>query len=139
LTGRTSPTLRWRCVTATLQEVGLASQPESGPAARQRITDPFPVGGRRPAALFALCNQCKAASGESRQVIVPGHWALAIPKGASMPERTTCTILIVDDEELNRDAVRRILERAGFAVCEAATGTEGLRLLSAVRPDLVIL
>src|SRR5439155_19881066 len=54
-------------------------------------------------------------------------------------EGTTCTILIVDDEELNRDAVRRILERAGFAVCEAATGAAGLRLLGTARPDLVIL
>ena len=56
-----------------------------------------------------------------------------------MAERTSLTILIIDDEEANRYALRRILEKSGFVVLEAATGAEGLRILSETRPDLVIL
>src|SRR5262249_38482331 len=56
-----------------------------------------------------------------------------------MAERTSLTILIIDDEEANRYALRRILEKSGFVVLEAATGAAGLRILSETRPDLVIL
>ena len=48
------------------------------------------------------------------------------------------TILIVDDDEGHRDTTRMMLERAGFAVQEAATGHDGLDLADG-RPDLVIL
>ena len=49
------------------------------------------------------------------------------------------TVLVIDDTEANRYSMRRILERAGFAVLEAATGADGLRRLAEARPDLVIL
>src|SRR5262245_20610180 len=55
-----------------------------------------------------------------------------------MSEKPQATILLVDDRESNRYAVSRILRKAGYAVREAATGEEGLRL-AADRPDLVIL
>jgi two-component system cell cycle sensor histidine kinase/response regulator CckA len=55
------------------------------------------------------------------------------PRSAAVP-----TILLVDDAEKVRHVTRRILQGAGFAVREAATGTEGLRL-AAERPDLIIL
>lgn len=41
------------------------------------------------------------------------------------------TILIVEDERTLREVVRKYLELDGFAVLEAATGTEALRLLQA--------
>lgn len=47
-------------------------------------------------------------------------------------------ILIVDDEEDLRSTYRLILERAGFAVEEAASGAEALAL-AATGPDLVLL
>jgi signal transduction histidine kinase len=48
------------------------------------------------------------------------------------------TILLVDDSEDNRYAVRRYLERAGFLVTEATSGRETLQMVGK-NPDLVIL
>jgi PAS domain S-box-containing protein len=55
-----------------------------------------------------------------------------------MSEKPQATILLVDDRESNRYAVSRILQKAGYAVREAGTGEEALRLV-AERPDLMIL
>ncbi len=48
-------------------------------------------------------------------------------------------VLIVDDEQPIRDALRRKLQREGFVAFAAANGLEGLRLFHAERPDLVVL
>ena len=47
-------------------------------------------------------------------------------------------ILIVDDEEHVRAALKQVLERAGYEVAVAATGNEGLELMKRDRADLVI-
>lgn len=49
------------------------------------------------------------------------------------------TIYIVDDEVTLREVVRRYLERDGFNVIEAATGTEALSLLRKTPADLILL
>lgn len=49
------------------------------------------------------------------------------------------TILHIDDNEANRYIVRRILQNAGFAVVEAATGFAGLEAIALHQPALVIL
>ena len=49
------------------------------------------------------------------------------------------TILIVEDNEKNMKLVRDILQHAGHATLEAATGREGLRLAVEQRPDLVLM
>jgi len=49
------------------------------------------------------------------------------------------TILVVDDDDVILALVRRVLERAGYAVRGATDGHEGLRILFAERPDLVVL
>ncbi len=49
------------------------------------------------------------------------------------------TILNVDDQEPGRYAKRRILERAGYAVVDAGSGRDTLRLLDEVHPALVLL
>ncbi|QIR35699.1 response regulator [Tolypothrix sp. PCC 7910] len=49
------------------------------------------------------------------------------------------TILHVDDNEANRYVVSRILQNAGFAVVEAATGAAGLKAVAEYQPALVIL
>ncbi|HET9087209.1 MAG TPA: response regulator, partial [Acidobacteriaceae bacterium] len=46
-------------------------------------------------------------------------------------------ILVIDDQETTRYIFRRILNRAGYIVEEAATGEEGL-LKAASSPDLII-
>lgn len=49
------------------------------------------------------------------------------------------TVLVVEDERDLRDLLRRYLERAGHSVLTASTGAEALRIVSASRPDLVLL
>ena len=48
-------------------------------------------------------------------------------------------ILNVDDNDTNRYVKTRIMQRAGYEVVEAATGTEALRLIRERNPTLVLL
>jgi CheY-like chemotaxis protein len=48
------------------------------------------------------------------------------------------TILVIDDDEAVRYAIRRIARDEGFTVALAADGEEGLALLESVLPALVI-
>jgi two-component system, chemotaxis family, chemotaxis protein CheY len=48
-------------------------------------------------------------------------------------------ILIVDDSNLSRRMIRRILEAAGYEVMEAADGFAALEKYSLDQPDLVML
>lgn len=48
-------------------------------------------------------------------------------------------LLIVDDNAATRYALRRRMERQGFIVLEAGTGTEGLEMIAAELPDALIL
>jgi DNA-binding response OmpR family regulator len=49
------------------------------------------------------------------------------------------TVLVVEDEPKLRDLVRSYLERDGFSVLTAATGSDGVQLALTAQPDLVIL
>jgi len=51
----------------------------------------------------------------------------------------TTRILVVDDADASRFIKVQILRRAGYQVSEARTGTEGLELARALRPDLAVL
>ena len=53
--------------------------------------------------------------------------------------RLPCTILVADDHEDLRDAVRLVLEYYGFAVHTAATGLDALAMAQATRPRIVLL
>jgi two-component system nitrogen regulation response regulator NtrX len=48
-------------------------------------------------------------------------------------------VLVVDDEQAIRDALRMTLEYEGYRVAEAATGPEGLERIAKETPDLVLL
>ncbi len=48
-------------------------------------------------------------------------------------------ILLVEDNEMNRDAISRLLERRGFSVITAGDGEEGVRRCREERPDLVLM
>ncbi len=54
-------------------------------------------------------------------------------------QRVGATLLLIDDDEMNRDALSRRLERAGYTVLTAEGGERGLELLSAHRVDAVLL
>ncbi|GBD22440.1 Alkaline phosphatase synthesis transcriptional regulatory protein PhoP [bacterium HR29] len=49
------------------------------------------------------------------------------------------TILVVEDDEALRFAVRRQLEREGYTVLTAARGDDGLKVARERRPDLIVL
>jgi CheY-like chemotaxis protein len=48
-------------------------------------------------------------------------------------------ILVVEDNDLNRDVLSRRLVRQGFEVLAAANGQDGMSLARGERPDLVLL
>jgi CheY-like chemotaxis protein len=47
-------------------------------------------------------------------------------------------ILLVDDDDLSRQTIHQMLERAGHLVVSTANGSEALELFRTGRPDLVI-
>ncbi len=48
-------------------------------------------------------------------------------------------VLVVDDHPGFRRLARRLLERGGFVVAEAATGADAVRDAERLRPDVVLL
>ena len=48
-------------------------------------------------------------------------------------------ILIVEDDELNRDSLRRLLRRRGYEILLAVDGDEALAVARAGAPDLVLM
>ncbi|GAB3279111.1 response regulator [Parahaliea aestuarii] len=48
-------------------------------------------------------------------------------------------VLLVEDNELNRDMLVRRLKRAGIAVISAGDGAEALRLMAEQRPSVVLM
>jgi len=49
------------------------------------------------------------------------------------------SILIVEDDELNRDSLRRLLRRRGFDISIAVDGIAGVEAARTERPDLVLM
>jgi CheY-like chemotaxis protein len=49
------------------------------------------------------------------------------------------TILIVEDNEMNRDMLSRRLERKGYEVLLAVDGETGVEVARAKRPDLILM
>ena len=48
-------------------------------------------------------------------------------------------ILIVEDDELNRDSLRRLLRRRGFEIALAVDGHEGVAAAKSETPDLILM
>ena len=48
-------------------------------------------------------------------------------------------ILLVEDNEMNRDMLARRLERQGYQVVIAVDGDQGVRLAQAEAPDLILM
>jgi CheY-like chemotaxis protein len=49
------------------------------------------------------------------------------------------TILIAEDNPVNRELLRELLETRGYSVSEACNGQEALREIEKVRPDILLL
>ncbi len=55
-------------------------------------------------------------------------------------EKTVASkILIVEDNEMNRDMLSRRLERRGYETCTAADGLEAIERAQALQPNLILL
>lgn len=54
-------------------------------------------------------------------------------------EHSPCEVLIVDDEPVNRNALRRMLEKEGFGVAEAENGRAALEHVARNRPSAILL
>jgi len=48
-------------------------------------------------------------------------------------------ILIVEDNEMNRDMLSRRLERRGFAIAIAVDGQQGVDMARSEKPDLILM
>lgn len=48
-------------------------------------------------------------------------------------------ILLVEDNEINRDMLTRRLQRHGFSVCCAADGADGVAMAASETPDLILM
>lgn len=55
-----------------------------------------------------------------------------------MNKKKSMSVLIVDDEEMMRDLLKRILSRGGFEIITASSGNEALKKLATNQVDLVI-
>jgi len=49
------------------------------------------------------------------------------------------TILLIEDNEMNRDMLSRRLERKGYRVVTAEDGKQGVELAEQIRPDLILM
>src|SRR4051794_35741274 len=69
----------------------------------------------------------------------PSASAAAAARIEQMPDPSSGTVLVVDDEPTIAEIVARYIERAGFEAYQAMDGPEALRLADLHRPDLVVL
>jgi CheY-like chemotaxis protein len=51
----------------------------------------------------------------------------------------TTRVLIAEDNPVNRELLRELLENRGYAVAEACDGLEALKMVEAAPPDLLLL
>lgn len=49
------------------------------------------------------------------------------------------TVLIVEDNEMNRDMLTRRLERKGYSVISAVDGPQGIEMARAEAPDVILM
>lgn len=83
------------------------------------------------------CDQQAAETASMIQEVVSTIWPCG--DGGDAAQATPGSLLIVDDNEINRDVLSRHLARQGHAVTVAANGRQALELLSTRTFDLVLL
>jgi CheY-like chemotaxis protein len=70
--------------------------------------------------------------------MIPSHQPYE-PPGAAARSQSGPTVLVVEDEEVLRAGIRRLLQNEGYNVLEAADGATALQLLDTTPSDHVAL
>ncbi|MCG5239460.1 response regulator [Azospirillum doebereinerae] len=65
--------------------------------------------------------------------------SLGVETATTMPTLPPSRVLAVDDNDVNRDIIRRLLERSGHTVLTASNGREALRAVEESDIDLVLM
>jgi len=81
--------------------------------------------------------QVAAASSMIQSIFTPPHSNRL--EGPTVSEVERGSLLVVDDNEINRDILSRSLERRGHHVAVAASGREALSILASRQFDLILL
>jgi CheY-like chemotaxis protein len=105
------------------------------------------TAGKELLALFnELFNPAAVDAGTADTALeAPVASAIKVPDEVSGTERVRAgealqaRVLVVDDNENNRDIVSRLLEREGYQVSTAENGAQALKQISAQPPDLILL
>ncbi len=114
---------------ADLKKIGKAAQTLLGLFNDAQFLKPLRAGARK-------ANLIPKAS--LREGVVPAFAPLnEAPVAAT--QMLVGLILVVDDNEMNRDMLVRRLERQGHTVMEAENGRKALEILESVKVDLVLL
>jgi PAS domain S-box-containing protein len=117
---------------------------------RRRIFDPFfttkPTG--HGLGLAAVAGIVRAHSGGLRLVTAPGEgarfqvlWRSGVTPSevaAVLPPVGSQTVLVIDDEDLVRDVVARMIEDLGYSAITATDGAAGLAIVDSVPVDAVL-
>jgi DNA-binding response OmpR family regulator len=114
---------------ADLKKIRKAAQTLLGLFNDSQFLKPLNASARK-ASLVA-----RPGSGESAVAAIPRLNETPVASSQSM----VGFILVVDDNEMNRDMLGRRLERQGHTVMEAENGRKALEILESVKVDLVLL
>src|SRR5699024_8250069 len=138
-----------------------AAGPGDAPAGRVRVPRRAPWPGGRAVAAGDRAHQQGPQPGRAERAVRTGrddhrqgpvHQRPAGGRGAPCPRRSSAEgsragargdegmkILLVEDNELNRDMLSRRLVRRGHRVLTAADGAAAVQLTAAEQPDLVLM
>ena len=67
------------------------------------------------------------------------RWRRHIKENAVEMDKKKNKLLLVEDNEMNRDMLSRRLQRSGFEVVVAEDGAQGIAIVRSERPDLVLM
>lgn len=73
-----------------------------------------------------------------RRTVIDRARELVRKRSTTTETERRALVLLIEDSETFREALREVLESNGYAVCIAADGEEGLRLAAQLRPDVVV-